>query len=188
MEDYASAVGLLVIYWATLENCLIDVTQSLLDCDDESAHSITSTIDKAVGRAMLIKRLCHRKSSPSDEWRDCLSGFCDRIANDLSPLRNRFVHDEWFPTVRGIIKRDRKLKIQKAASRQPSSLVFSATQEVDITEIYVLTDAIVKTMVYMQFLGSDYRRWKHEGRVPHIPEQAIRLSKRFPPEDPQPES
>ncbi len=176
IREYAEALGLLVIYWASLENTLSFCLQKLASVDEWTSDCIATSIGKAEGRAGLIQRFALRPGhSPSDEWRDCVIGMCIQITN-LSEKRNRLVHDDWFAQEDVITRQNNAIKIRKLGAGETKSILKSVPVPSHVGEIADLTQRTALIMLHMPFLCTSYERWKHKGRPVTVPPQAIQLS------------
>jgi hypothetical protein len=181
ISEYAEAVGLLTIYWATLENSLVHAIQNLLQTDDMTAACIGASADKAATRAQLIQRLVLRPGeSPSDQWRDVMLGLCDQVSNSLAKRRNRLIHDDWELDSDVINRRDPTIRIRQPAAGEAKALVKNPAAPSHIPEIRELTELVIDVMLHMSFMTLRYGSWKKTGQLPEIPEQAVRASKGMP--------
>jgi hypothetical protein len=183
---YAESIGLLTIYWAALENALSHTIEKLLRTDEMTANCVTTSLDKAAGRALLIQRLALRPGeAPSELWRDTVVGLCDRVMNKWAPQRNRLIHDEWTVSGAAIQRHNPAIKIGRPGSRQAKTLLRTPPGPSHGPEITSLTRAVVDAMVHFVMLGNQYLLWKQTGRVPEVPQHAIRASKGLPQGDPE---
>lgn len=186
LSDYAQALGMLTIYWAALENALSLTIEKLLGVSETTASCISTSLEKAAARATLIQRLALREDeAPSREWRETITGLCERITNELAPARNRLAHDDWIISETKIIRQNKALKIGKVQAGEMKTLLVQPPGPSHVPEIEALTEKVVSAMIYLSFLGLDYERWKREGRIPRVPEQAVRVSKGLPRQLPQ---
>jgi hypothetical protein len=183
ISEYATAIGLLTIYWATLENTLLVVIERLMPTDETTARLIGTSLDKAAARATFIQRLVYRpNSSPSPEWADCIAGMCNQISNSLAPKRNRLIHDDWLPRENIITRTNLALKVGKSSAFEAKTLIQNEAAPSHISEIYDLTSRVVSIMVHITMQSLLFTIWKQQGKIPKLPEQAIRASKGLPPD------
>lgn len=182
ISNYATAIGMLTIYWAALENSLLHVIERLLGTDDITASCIGTSLDKAAARATLIKRLVRRpNAAPSQEWADCISGMCDQIANQLGPSRNRLIHDEWHVRESEVVRLNRNVKIGKEGPRSPDTILSNSYAPSPVEEINNLTSRVIDTMLHLSMQALQFSTWRKTGKPPEVPQQAIRVSKGLPP-------
>lgn len=181
INEYAYAIGMLTIYWATLENSLTTVIERLIGTNEITAECIASTVDKAAGRASIIQRLVLRPGeSPSGEWRDCMLGLCDQVASKLGPTRNRLIHDEWHPSAEGMKRRNATLRIRQPSAGEAKTLLRNPAALSHIPEIEETTGLVVDVMFHLTMLSLGFLSWKKTGRIPAVPEQSIQASKGIP--------
>jgi hypothetical protein len=185
ISNYATAIGMLTIYWAALENSLLTVIERLLETDQLTADSVGTSIEKAAARAALIQRLVRRPGkAPSAEWVDCVAGMCEQISNNLGPARNRLIHDEWNVSETYVTRINRSVKIGKMSAHSAKTLLSNKATPSHVTEIYELTSKVVHTMLHLSMLVLQYPKWRKTGEVPRVPEQAIQLSQGQAPSKP----
>jgi hypothetical protein len=183
LGDYAEAVGILTVYWASLENALTSVIERLLRCDPTTARCIGASVEKAAGRAMLIQRLVLRPGeSPADEWRDCMLGMCDQIANVLGPKRNRLIHDDWGISEDAVQRHNPGIRIGKAGERESKTLLTYEAAPSHVQDIWVLTGKVIDVAFHIVMVSWRYHQWKNGGPYAPLHERAILVSKGTAPE------
>jgi hypothetical protein len=188
ISEYAEAIGMLTIYWASLENTLTHVILTLLQSDEMTASCIGASVDKAAGRAMLIQRLVLRPNeSPADEWRDCMLGLCDQITNNLGPKRNRLVHDDWNISETAIERHNTGLRIGKPSERAAKALLTYDKAPSHAPQIWKLTRQVIDVAFYITAVGLRYSTWKRSGKFAPLHERAILVSKGIAPARRQPD-
>jgi hypothetical protein len=165
MLSHARAIGELCISWAALDNAVDSLFEPLLSCDRGTAASVAAGMDKLEARIGIIRRLLiHQKLD--GPWRDWVEGLFKRILEELAPLRNRYVHDQWTLRKGEPLKIDKRARVLKPQSRQPDQLIFDASN-VTPTEAVDRLRAYVDTVLFaLEFASGDLKRWRTTGRTP----------------------
>jgi len=156
IEEHALALGLLCIYWASLDNALANLLNTYLGSDDVGA---AVTAPDTSTRCEQIRKLAH-VTGPDGEWRDCLLRILRMIQKELAETRNRYIHDGWTISEAGMVRIDRRPKLQKPQARQPVQLVTESASVVPAEWVQLLTQRVIDTMVAIAFMAIDVRRWR----------------------------
>ena len=158
MKEHALALGMLCIYWASLDRALDLVLERYLDADEKTVACITTSASDVSARCEMLKRLAYLKG-PDGEWRDCLVRLLNRVQGELAAERNRYVHDDWDLSAEGMIRIDRRAKVIKPQSRQPAQLVHVFKRVAPVALVEDLTQRIVDMMVALSLMSSIYSMW-----------------------------
>jgi hypothetical protein len=171
MEEHAIALGLLCIYWATLDNAVAELLNNYLNSAPIGAAVVAPDIST---RCEQVRKLAH-VSGPSGEWRECLLHILNMIQGEMAEARNRYVHDDWNISEAGMVRIDRRPKLKKPQAREAVQLITQTETVVPSEWIYQLTNRVVDTMVAIAFMTIDIRRWRKEGLTLAPPPQALAL-------------
>ena len=178
--EHATAIGLLCIYSASLDQAICHLIERMLASDVKTVACLLEATPDISQRAGTAQRLAF-SLSPTDDWRDCIVGMMNLVSNGIAPRRNRFVHDDWRVTTEAIIRIDRRVKINKTQAFMPLAISHVSEREVDVASIHALIEKICDVMVHITFLGLALDRWRRDGTPPEPNDKAIELSKfQFP--------
>lgn len=176
MLDHARAIGELCMSWAALDNAVDSLLEPLMNCDRAVAASIAAATDRLESRIGIIRRLLVYRELDGP-WREWVEGLFKRITDELGPLRNRYVHDQWRLKSGTILKIDKRAAIRKPQSRQPDRLVYD-TSDVTPTEAVDRLRTYIDTVLFaMQFAVTDLETWRTTGRKPLPLEQLLPANK-----------
>jgi hypothetical protein len=177
IDRYITALGALTVWWASLENSLLQVVQRLTGSDDLTTECLLDSLERASSRAGIVKKLALRPSAPSEKWQDCIVDICDLIANDWGTERNRLVHDDWTFDEQSVSRMRFGRKIGKEQAKGRKTLLPLPPSMLTHWEIYDLTEKVMHASLHLLFLSMGYEVWQRTGKIPEVPEQAIWLSK-----------
>lgn len=177
IQQYITALGALTVWWASLENTLLHVVERLAGVDQLTTECLLDKIERASGRAEVVKKLALRPGPPSEEWQDFMVDICDLIANDWAGARNRLMHDDWTFNEAAVTRTRPGKKIGKAEAGGRKTLLPLPPSTLTHWEIYDLTEKVMHASVHLTMLSNAYRTWKRTGRPTRVPGQAVWLSK-----------
>lgn len=132
LREHASEIGMICVFWSTLEMTLDMLYFALLNTDEHTASVLISNSSMR-DKVTNIKLLAYKKK-PSDVWFSKIKKQIEIIDNDLRPLRNRYVHDYWLASSQKIIQINHTTKLYKPQSRQFSLKYYDAV-ETPISEL-----------------------------------------------------
>src|SRR5688572_22377114 len=106
-NNHAMQLGKLCMAWAALDGVLDEIIGNLLQCSPAQTACIVNQMDKVGIRCALITRLIYLEDV-GDEWRNWFVMVLNRVSEELSPLRNRYVHDQWSIKFDGITRIEKR--------------------------------------------------------------------------------
>lgn len=162
-DRHALSIGNLCMTWAALDRILDDLFEPLLQCSSAQVASIITNLENVSARCDILKRLLVNEA-PSEAYREWLTALLDRVSGELSPLRNRYVHDHWTVNNLEIVRTDKRAQIGKAQSRQPLTLRFDTRHVTDPKDVDNLTHRITLVLAMLAFAENDLRIWRHRGQ------------------------
>lgn len=177
IQQYITALGSLIVWWASLENTLLHVAERLAGLDQLTTECLLDKVERASGRADIVKKLALRPNPPSHEWQDFMVDLCDLIANDWGNARNRLIHDDWTFNEDAVTRTRYGKKIGKAESHGRKALLPLPPSTLTHWEIYDLTEKTMEASVHLMMLSNAYQVWQTTGRPIRVPGRAIWLSK-----------
>ena len=182
VTEHAKAVGMLCMYWSTLEYVVGIAVEKLLDTDVETAAVMLSTSRDISQKCEILRRLAHHriKDEALKEWRHYYLGIFDVIQNVLAARRNRYVHDDWNQVEDRIIQYNRTIKLNRPEAGADKRLVFSVESHSKPEDIWALTEIIIKTFVCLTLMSEQLRIFWKFGVALTIPQQAIEVCKLNP--------
>lgn len=185
MKEHALALGLLCIYWASLDRALDLLLESYLDVDEKIVACVSTSAPDVSARCEMLKRLSYL-NGPDGEWRDCLIRLLNRVQGELAAERNRYVHDDWNLSSAGaMIRIDRRAKVIKPQARQPAQLVHVFERVTPVAKVDDLTQRVVDVMTALAFMSVSYGIWASGTRILGPPLQALEASN-YNPQAPSP--
>lgn len=182
VTEHAKAVGMLCMYWSTLEYSMGLVIEKLLEADASSSAIMLSTSRDISQKCEIARRLVHHRvrDDARNEWRHYFIGVLDVVQNILSPKRNRYVHDDWNQVEDQIIQYNRTIKLYKPEARAEKQLLFCVETASKPEEIWKLTDNVIKTFVCLTLMSENLRISSKFGLELTIPQPAIEVCKLNP--------
>lgn len=170
-DEYAVAVGNLASAWAGLDHRVDELFEPLLNCSEEKVACIT--VENIATRCEMLKKLLHTERLPS-KWTAWVEGLLNRTANELAPLRNRFIHDSWGMSKTGFLRIDKRAKVGKVQSRQRPKLTYKTEHPTSVEDVYKLTMCVGTVSFALWAATHTLRLWRLEGR-------RLRLSRQWLP-------
>lgn len=161
------SLGRLCVTWAYLDRLLNDGIRAYLGCTPAQAAIIGTEADGVASRCKILCNLAY-ESSPSSDWCDEYVKILRDIQGNLSPMRNRYVHDHWKLTAGTLEKLDRRVSTKKGQSFQPPTLVFDTSQAVGIEDVDTLSVKVSGAAVYLRIANLDISRWKRGETPPRL--------------------
>jgi hypothetical protein len=171
IEDHAQALGLLCIYWATLDNALFGLLAAYLNSDPVGLAVRAPDVSTLCEQ---IRKLAH-VSGPDGEWRECLIRILNMIQGELAETRNRYVHDDWEISAEGMTRIDRRPKLQKPQAFQQVQLISNFKTVVPVEWVRQLTGRVVEAMQAIAYMTLSLRLWRG-GHGAKLPPTALELS------------
>jgi hypothetical protein len=162
VDDYAFALGELCMVWSSLDHTLDEVFEALVGCEREMTTILTGNMDRLEARAILIeKMLVHFQIEC--ELSAFVTGLMHRITKEISPLRNRYVHDRWYLAKGGMSKNDKRSRIQRSQAFHQKSITFDETELVRSSEINRLSENINTITSALHYVIIKLRVWQTSG-------------------------
>lgn len=177
LQPYITALGALTVWWASLENTLLQVAERLAEVDEITAECLLDQVKGAGSRAAIVKKLALRPNAPFDAWQDCVVDLCDLIAISWAPDRNRLIHDDWTLNELAVSRIRPGKKVGKLEPGDRKTLLPLPPSELTHWEIYDLTEKVMHASIHLLFLSLGFKIWRQKGTLPDVPPQAIWLSK-----------
>lgn len=197
LEHHATGIGYLCFQYARLELQLGSLIQAFLNCSSEARRAIVDATGTSItARCTLIKKLAHT-SRFSNEWRELLSTVLDKITDEITPHRNRLVHDLWLDGEQQGTQLDFRLFERRAEARAPKSLTPAQKQTRELQFIWDLVRDIYDIGFELALITSDVHASEHASRpqeralqsVQHLrtsrPSRSLLVIPEPPPKSPQ---
>ena len=167
-DDYAFALGMLCMTWSALDHALQETFQWMLGADVETTAIIAGGLDRMEARSTPIKKLLvHHAFEQSHA--EFINNLLNRITVEIAPTRNRLIHDRWWLTGEGAMKRvDRRASLKKVQSHRSATLEFNSAQVVKIPEIERLADYIRTVEAALWHLNIQLDIWRNLGWPPRF--------------------
>lgn len=153
-DEHARAIGYICAHWAWLEKLLALFLEYYIPLDLKVSGAVTANIDfrEKIQIALTVGYL-HRKS---DEWFSDLRELLNYIDNELRPLRNRLIHDEWDYYGDAVWRRQFKTRFIKRQSFAPEELETWNEFKTPVEDVWELASAIYESG---HDLGGFVRDW-----------------------------
>jgi hypothetical protein len=172
IEEHAQALGMLTIYWATLDSALTNLLAAFLNSHPQALAVRGPDISTLCEQ---VRRIAHT-SGPDGQWRACLIRILNMVQGELAETRNRYIHDDWEASEEGITRIDRRAKLQKPQSHQPVQLISDFRTVVPVEWVNLLTGRVVQTMEAVALMTISLRLWRLKGQSAGPPPLALELS------------
>jgi hypothetical protein len=151
LEEHASAIGYLCIYYAELEDMITQLISRMSGLKGEKFDLFVNQID-LLKKLTVARGLAINTKAPSDWYTDLELLLID-IQKYIIPKRNRYVHDSWRVTMLPdtvTLRRTDKTKVAKPQSHRPPVLTtqeYTKTSAADIrqlsTDIVAVKDGVL---------------------------------------------
>ena len=162
------SLGRITIYWGTLDRELALLLEALLGTTESQTACLCNELPDVASRCRLIKSLSYTLDVPQ-VWRNDLASLCNRLANDISPLRNRYMHDIWVEDRTAMRKIDRRAKITKAQAFKNPELRFDTEERITVDDLDTLAMKIFHDATNLATARFDIEYLKQEGLFPSEP-------------------
>lgn len=137
VSEFYGALGRITLYWATLDRELAALIQAFLRTTDAQTACLCNELPDVASRCRLIKSLSYSLDLPQI-WRGDLTTICNRISNEIAPLRNRYTHDMWVEDRTAMLKIDRRAKVAKPQAFKEPELRFNTEERITVDDIATL--------------------------------------------------
>jgi len=154
LEHHATALGYLCMAFANLEQNMGLLLERLLNCSIEARRSIVEASGQSItARCDLLLRLASINPF-SREWYEDTDVVLSEIKN-ISPQRNRLVHDPWGSQGYGTTPQqtDWRIKLHKPRSREPQQLTEPVVTERSLESIWKLSERITLCTIALHHLS-----------------------------------
>lgn len=185
LDDHASAIGYLCIFYSALENRVNQSLELLSGLDETKTRIFTNQIDLLKKVPILTALAFSRR--PSELWFKDIELMGWAITGYVIPRRNRFVHDQWLSLPSGTVRLHERTKISKPQSRQPDELTTRERIDQSSGEIWDLAQKTRDVANIIRHLNAGFQ----SGRAAKEPEKAFPqayrdewLARRKPPQEP----
>lgn len=172
INEHALALGQLCIYWATLDQAILELISEF------SGSKVLATAMAAPdtsSRCEQLRKLAYT-NGPDGPWRESLITVINKTQGELAETRNRYIHDDWDLSKSGMIRIDRRPKLNRPKARAPIQLTADTRSVVPVERVRFVGERVVETMLAFTWFGIDLRRWKKEGQPTEPPPQALLVS------------
>lgn len=128
------AIGELCMIWSGIEWMLDLVLAKLLSLNEVEAAAINQSSGLVSKRCELMLKLCQngQRERISIERLILTLSF---IHQELSPKRNRYVHDIYIFNNNSIVRSDRRISFKSLETRMPKQFHFGLKEDVSLEEI-----------------------------------------------------
>lgn len=186
-DRYLLALGRLCATWAILDREINALLSAILKITDAQAACIATEMNDAAPRCRLLKTLSHTIPAPK-EWKTALSDLTNVIMNDLSPSRNRYIHDQFGMSDENIVKFDRRVKLVKPQSFSEITLQFDQPEDVNADLVEHVAIKIISAFATVASARFDLEFWRDANCFPAQPQLSSErvkkiLQVRLPPDD-----
>ena len=167
LNDHASAIGYLCIFYSALENRVNQSLELLSGLDETETRVFTNQID-LLKKMPILNALAFSKK-PSELWYQDIELMGWAISGYIIPKRNRFVHDQWLSLPSGTVRLHERTRIAKPQSRQPEELTTSERINQSSDEIWDLVQKTRDVANIIRHLNAAYQ----SGRAAKEPEKVF---------------
>jgi hypothetical protein len=158
----ATQLGFLVMDWSYLDREIDALLVPLLQCTPAEVSCIVSNVENVASRCEIVKRLLVLHL-PSSDFREWLVALLDRIARELAPLRNRYIHDNWISRQMRSVRVDKRAKIIRKESRAKPSVQFDAHTATSGADVERLTRAVTAAVDALRYGNDALKAWRLNG-------------------------
>lgn len=151
MQKCATLIGNLCFAWSALELGLDKLIRGVMAFPNEdAAETLLANIDARDKIRITLGLGFLRK--PSEEWFEILKWCLDQIDSDLRNRRNRFVHDHWHVSSKGITRIARRTGFRKPQARMATEYYTEIAQPTSEKDIQSLIEDVQKMLFRLEFL------------------------------------
>lgn len=148
-------LGRIAVFWGYLDREINHCIASALICTPVQAAAIATELDNVAARCRLAISLTHTIECESQEWLSQVTNLFNHVANQLGPLRNRYMHDKWETSGDAHRRVDRRVRIRKEKSFSVPSIAFDNQIDVNLQELSTLQGRILTAIVRLTWVASD---------------------------------
>lgn len=184
LEHHATALGYVCMEFAALELSLSRLIEQMLRCSPEVRRAIIDATGLSIStRCDLLLKLASI-DAPTRDWIASLEWLAGIIKDEISPKRNRLVHDAWFggdpPT-----QLDERAILKSPQSFQPKIIPAPTNPERTLESVWDLVKTIQYAQVGLGVLYSNLRARALGVPQSDIPELFLPPRKQNTPDAPQ---
>ncbi|WP_257543529.1 hypothetical protein [Sphingopyxis sp. DBS4] len=133
-EGTQRLIGEVCMIWAAIDNDITELMMYVLETGPDQAAILNTALREVAPRCTVLERLLIA-SSYDEEWVDWLCRMLAKTRDDLSPRRNRYVHDRWFIGMEAMQKRNSQVKTPKPQSYQRRAIVYDEEEIVTVEKL-----------------------------------------------------
>lgn len=190
LEHHATALGYLCFAYSHLEFGVAYLLGALIGATVDVRRAIIDATGSSIStRCDLLLKIASTRGSGYDyeRWFDALDDLCTHIKTDISPKRNRYIHDRWMASDAPVLIDERAI-LARSQSRQPKSIPQRKISNPTVLEIWELIERAEDANADMMTL---YHGWLEmcSGKLPsELPEPRRPRRTEPPPNDPAPKA
>ena len=158
------ALGRLCGVWAMIDRTLNELIAIVLDVTAADTACISTEIDNVAGRTRLLKKLLHAKNLPQ-WWLPMVVASLNRIETELSPLRNRCIHDSWEVTEVSLVRTDRRAFLKKLKAHDSDTLQYDIKHTMSAEDINALLSDCFIAMIALKGACRDIEQHRKSGAL-----------------------
>jgi hypothetical protein len=162
-DRHALQLGRLCISWSILDSYLDKIIAALIPASPDRVSAITTSASDTSQRCEMIKRLIVIEN-PGAAWRDWLIALINRVAAELSPTRNRYIHDNWHIKDLKLIRTDRRGKVGRPQAREDVQFTYDIEHVTDPSDVEKLISKTNLVWAMLAFAEYDLRHWRRKGQ------------------------
>jgi hypothetical protein len=142
LEDHAVALGYVCIVHAQLEDALNRFLEILLGCGNQVRRAVVDATGASLAnRCGLIRKVAACEKFDGT-WLDEVNAIMSLVVDDISPRRNRLVHDVWIPARPDVLQIDQRLPVKGSKDTEIDTVIRGVRAARTAEEMW----ALVQTM------------------------------------------
>lgn len=152
LAEYHLALGVICREWAQLETVINWCLCDLVDGHKIGLEYIFAPL--AVRDEMASIKIAATFARKGQRWTNSVVDAVNYIDNTLRPIRNRYVHDNWFRDLdpKRVYRMERSVKLQRSQSHAPLGPVIPDATLVPLKEMWQVASEIREHGIWLRFL------------------------------------
>lgn len=178
LDAHFAAVGQLTWSYAGLDRNIDRLFEPLLQCSPEQVACMM--VENISTRCTQLIHLLHLEAKPT-QFRAWTEALLNRVSNELSGERNRYLHDhwemKWSGSEKSVTRTTKRPSLAAPQSRQPKKLTFNKRMPVTVEQLENLSGRMETVSQSLWVARRALATWRRTKRLLPLHPQWIPASK-----------